>query len=256
MPCRIADVPLGRTGPVKFFPGQLALLANREARFNLKALSKYFLFVGLLVFVHSALFLAIKRFVEGEVYGWIDALYWTIVTMSTLGYGDIHFTSDLGRAFSTLVLLSGVIFLLVVLPFTFIQFFYAPWLEAQSRLRAPRNVPEGTSGHVIFTQYDPVTVTLIERLRAHARSYYVLEPELGPALDLHDSGVSVILGPRDDVDTYRRVRAEQTRQYRGSQERLEALTNFPDGDRNARERERRAYEMRQAEYYPRGIGET
>jgi hypothetical protein len=36
------------------------------------------------------------------------------------------------------VLMSGIVFLLVMLPFTFIQFFYAPWLEAQSRARTPR----------------------------------------------------------------------------------------------------------------------
>lgn len=43
-----------------------------------------------------------------------------------LGFGDITFTSDLGRLFSIIVMLSGVVFLLIVFPFTFIQFFYAP----------------------------------------------------------------------------------------------------------------------------------
>jgi voltage-gated potassium channel len=61
--------------------------------------------------------------------------------MSTLGFGDITFTSDIGRVFSVVVLVSGIILLLIVLPFAFIRFFYAPWLEAQIRLRAPRRVP-------------------------------------------------------------------------------------------------------------------
>ena len=64
--------------------------------------------------------------------------------MTTLGFGDITFTSDIGRIFSIVVLLSGVVFLLVMLPFLFIRLFYAPWLEARVRLRAPREVPEGT----------------------------------------------------------------------------------------------------------------
>jgi voltage-gated potassium channel len=64
--------------------------------------------------------------------------------MSTLGFGDITFETDLGRLFSMFVLISGVLFLLVVLPFTFIQFFYAPWLESQSRMRAPRELPDDT----------------------------------------------------------------------------------------------------------------
>ncbi|MEN6331331.1 MAG: ion channel [Smithella sp.] len=32
----------------------------------------------------------------------------TIVVMSTLGFGDIRFASDIGRAFSIMVLLSGI----------------------------------------------------------------------------------------------------------------------------------------------------
>ncbi len=46
--------------------------------------------------------------------------------MSTLGFGDITFHSDLGRLFSIVVLFSGIVFLLVMLPFTFIQFFTPP----------------------------------------------------------------------------------------------------------------------------------
>jgi Trk K+ transport system NAD-binding subunit len=125
--------------------------------------------------------------------------------MTTLGFGDITFQTDLGRIFSILVLLSGVMFLLVVLPFSFIQLFYAPWLEAQSRRRAPRQVPEGTRGHVIISHYDPVAISLIERLRYHGRQYYVIEPEVSRALALFDEGVPVVVGERDTLDTYLRL---------------------------------------------------
>jgi voltage-gated potassium channel len=84
------------------------------------------------------------------------------------------------------VLLSGVLFLLVVLPFTFIQFFYAPWLEAQSQSRGRRGSCRRDAGHVILTHYDPVSTSLIERLPRTGRPYVVLEPELRRALELHD----------------------------------------------------------------------
>ena len=54
---------------------------------------------------------------EGEQHSWITGFYWTLVVMTTLGFGDITFTSDVGRLFSILVLLSGVVLLLVMLPF-------------------------------------------------------------------------------------------------------------------------------------------
>ena len=69
---------------------------------------------------------------------------------------DITFQSDIGRLFSLLVLVSGVIFLLVILPFTFIEFFYAPWMKAQEKNKAPTKVPSSAERHVIFTHYGPV----------------------------------------------------------------------------------------------------
>jgi lipoprotein signal peptidase len=62
---------------------------------------------------------------EGQDYSWFTGVYWTLTVMSTLGFGDITFESDLGRAFSTVVLLSGLVLLLGILPFLFIRLVYA-----------------------------------------------------------------------------------------------------------------------------------
>ena len=72
---------------------------------------------------------------EGHHYSALTSVYWTLETMTTLGYGDIVFASDLGRAFSIVVLVTGVVLLFVFLPFTLIQFVYAPWLEARNAAR-------------------------------------------------------------------------------------------------------------------------
>ncbi|MEX2570021.1 MAG: NAD-binding protein [Gemmatimonadota bacterium] len=192
---------------MKFLSSQLAFFfQSGTARRNLRVLRHYFTFLLLLIVAYSVLFQVIMSG-EGQAHSWITGLYWTLVTMTTLGYGDILFVSDLGRAFSAVVLLSGVLFLLVVLPFTFIQFFYAPWLEAQSHARAPRKLPTGTHGHVIISHLDPVAMSLIERLRYNGYSYVVLEPDLTRALTLHDEGIKVLVGERDDMETYRRARA-------------------------------------------------
>ena len=104
---------------------------------------RFSLFV--LVTVYAVLFHLIMGSVEGQQHSWITGFYWTLVVMTTLGFGDITFTSDIGRLFSIVVLLSGVVFLLVMLPFLFIRLFYAPWLESRVRLRAPREVAAGNA---------------------------------------------------------------------------------------------------------------
>ena len=117
---------------------------EREARQNLGVLLKYLLVLFGVVALYTIVFHLIMD-VEGQDHSWVTGLYWTLVVMSTLGFGDITFHSDAGRAFSILVLMSGLIFLLVVLPFAFIQFFVAPWLEERSAMRTPRAVPNPTS---------------------------------------------------------------------------------------------------------------
>lgn len=45
---------------------------------------------------------------------------------------------------------------------TVIQFFYLPWLDAQNKAQAPRELPEGMKGHGIVTNYDLVSIKLVE----------------------------------------------------------------------------------------------
>ena len=194
---------------MKYLPVQVAaFLQSQHARKNVRALLKLIALLLALVVLFSIVFHVLKA-AEGEEYSWLTGFYWTLTVMSTLGFGDITFQSDAGRAFSIVVMLSGVVFLLVLLPFTFIQFFYAPWMETQRQLRAPRELPPETRDHVILTSYDAVTVSLIERLELFRREYVVLQGELNRALELHDLGVRVVFGDIDNEETYRRVRVDQ-----------------------------------------------
>jgi voltage-gated potassium channel len=193
---------------MKYLASQLGyLFAAGETRANLAALLKYFAFLLLLVTVFAVIFHLIMLSVEGQQHSWITGFYWTLVVMTTLGFGDITFTSDIGRLFSVLVLISGVVFLLVMLPFLFIRLFYAPWLESRVQLRAPREVPPGTRGHVIIIEHDAVAVALIERLRAAAIPYFIVEPNPAKAAQLMRADIWVIAGENDARDTYERMRA-------------------------------------------------
>ena len=197
---------------MKFLASQLAYLTtDREIRTNLRTLLKYLLFVAFLVTLYAVLFHVIKARVEGEEHSWITGFYWTLVVMTTLGFGDIIFTSDIGRLFSMVVLMSGVVLLLVMLPFLFIRLFYAPWLEARVRLRAPRHVPAGTRDHVVLTEYDAIAVVLTERLRGENIPYFVIEPDPPTAARLIGEGVSVVAGENDSRETYARVAAADAR---------------------------------------------
>jgi Trk K+ transport system NAD-binding subunit len=193
---------------MKFLPAIFVhKLHDRAARRNLKALSKFLLALAALVAVFSVLFHILMAW-EGQSYSWLTGVYWTLTVMSTLGFGDITFHSDLGRAFSIVVLLSGTLFMLILLPFTFIQFFYAPWMESQAAALAPRKLRDGVTGHVVLMNYGPVDVALIRQLKLRHYAYVVLTADIAEAVRLHDLDVEVMLGERDDPRTYQHVRLE------------------------------------------------
>ncbi|HEX2225627.1 MAG TPA: potassium channel family protein, partial [Candidatus Binatia bacterium] len=197
---------------MKFLSSQISyFLSEKDARQNIRALLKYLLFLLAVIAVYSVIFHLIMLYVEGRYHSWITGIYWTLTVMTTLGFGDITFTSDLGRAFSILVLLSGILLLLILLPFMFIRLFYAPWLEAQVRLKAPRELPEDSAGHVIICTYDPITPGLIDRLRLHGIPYCVIEPDYNVAARMHGEGISVVAGEIDSRATYQKLRASRAR---------------------------------------------
>ena len=90
---------------MKYLSSQFGyLFAEGETRANLTALFKYFAFLFVMIVVYAVLFHLIMDRVEGQQHSWITGLYWTLVVMTTLGFGDITFTSDIGRLFSMIVL--------------------------------------------------------------------------------------------------------------------------------------------------------
>ncbi len=101
-----------------------------------------------------------------------------------------------------------MIFFLILLPFTFIEFFYEPWVNAQAALRAPRQLPPETRGHILLTHYDAVTSAVIRRLEQYHYTYALMVAEMEEALRLHDLGLSVVVGDLDDPETWAKVRLE------------------------------------------------
>jgi len=196
-------------GTMKSFAAVIAaFLGNRSSRSNLRTLFRLLSVLFVLILVYSVAFHGLMER-EGQHFSWITGLYWTLTVMTTLGFGDITFHGDAGRLFSILVLVTGVMFLLVILPFTFIEFFYEPWMKAQAAARTPRELPKETRNHVIFTCYDPITAALIPLLQRYGHPYVILTPNVTEALELYEQGIHVGLGDLDDPETYRKMRLDQ-----------------------------------------------
>ena len=192
----------------KTFAAQFAsIIRTRRGRRNLAILGKFFAILTVLVTAYTVVFHELMAW-EGKQYSWITGFYWTLTVMSTLGFGDITFSTDTGRLFSILVLATGTIFLLVLLPFTFIEFFYEPWMNAQAASRAPRELPDGTRDHVLLIHHDAITSALIRRLDQFDCHYALIVSDVEEALRMHDLGLNVMVGDLDDPETWSKARIQ------------------------------------------------
>ncbi|MCA9737045.1 MAG: NAD-binding protein [Gemmatimonadetes bacterium] len=199
---------------MKTVASHMATLLGRGTgwRRRLAPFIRYLTLLTAVVLVYGWAFHVIMAW-EGQDHTWFTGIYWALTVMSTLGFGDITFHSDLGRVFSTVVLLSGVVLLLIILPFLFIQHVYAPWAEqrAHSRTDALKRVADDVEGHVLICAADPIAPGLIKRLELAGVATYVIEPDPDLAMSLHAAGTRVVNGEIDSADTYRAAGAAKAR---------------------------------------------
>ena len=196
---------------MKTLASELAYLFRGRMRRNLRVLGLYVLFLVVLVIVYAVLFKHLMWRLEGREYSYVTGLYWTITAMTTLGYGDITFHTEAGHVFSMAVTVSGVLFMLVILPFTAISLFIGPWMENRLRYRPKLSLPETTSGHVIICGWDPVARAVARNLEAAGVSYCTVESDYQQVVRLDEEGVQVVYGIPTDAEVLERVRVGQAR---------------------------------------------
>ncbi|MGC0274284.1 NAD-binding protein [Pseudactinotalea sp. Z1739] len=185
--------------------------ARAIARRRRRKFAAALLLTGLALVGGSSVLFQVLMATEGQSHSWTTAIYWTLTTMSTLGYGDVTFTSDLGRIFSMVVLLSGAVFILALLPYFVIQHVLTPWLDRRDAARAPRRAPPQIRNHLILVGADTVVETLVARAKRSRVPCVLVVDHPKQAGLLHDRGYIVVLGPLDSVDTYRKAGVERAK---------------------------------------------
>jgi voltage-gated potassium channel Kch len=65
-------------------------------------------FISAFTALVSLLFLGTVTYHYLEGWSWIESLYFVVVTLTTVGYGDLHPTTDVSRLVTILFILIGV----------------------------------------------------------------------------------------------------------------------------------------------------
>lgn len=141
----------------------------------------------LLILLYSALFVALMASFEDKNYNFIDGFYWVISTITTVGYGDIHFTTQPGKVFSIVVMISGVLYFFGF----FVPYVVIPWAEQRFRLVFPRKI-SGIQNHIMVCGYNLYTEELCKMLEEFQIPYVVLEKDAERLKEGIDRGLKVV----------------------------------------------------------------
>jgi len=124
--------------------------------------TRLFLTILIIFFISSGLFFHVESDLNPNVKNFGDAFYFTVVALTTVGFGDIIPLSDAGKWVTVLMILSGII----LIPWQ-ISLIVKEWVRmaTKKKITCPgcglRYHDEDAShckscGHVIFQEYDGV----------------------------------------------------------------------------------------------------
>ena len=180
-----------------------SVFKQRSKKKNVARFLRFGLVLVLFVFCYMQIYTKLMSEELGGVeIGWVEAFYWVLTTMSTLGYGDITFSGDIGRLFSMIVMFTGVFYLFIVLPFVFMEFLYKPFMEYQTGARVARRFEPVKQKHVILTHYDSISHVLMDKLTHFGYPFVLIVSNIKEALRLHDMGFPIMVGNLDENETF------------------------------------------------------
>ena len=132
-------------------------------------------------------------FIQIEGMSWIDALYMSVITLSTVGFGEVVPLGPAGRLFTTGLIVTGVgttLYLVTTLATLLIEGTLHDSLQRRSMQRGI----ERLSGHLIVCGYGRFGRALIEELGVEARPVVIVELDPAREAELRRIGCAYVLG--------------------------------------------------------------
>ena len=109
-----------------------------------------------------------------EHYSLLEALYMTVITLSTVGYGEVHHLTDAGRIFTILL----IVFDLVIFAYTIAlisSYFLEGEFSEEYKLYNMKNSIAALTGHIIICGYGRNGREAARTLRESGRDFVVIE---------------------------------------------------------------------------------
>ena len=126
-----------------------------------------------------------------SINSWITALYFTVVTISTVGYGDITPVTELGRIFVIILIISGLSIFLSAVTTLSSDFLSARVEKMYSGLNSVNK--KKMRNHIVLVGYDSANEIISHKLKAQRRNFIIITADKPTAEMLRRKGYPAFL---------------------------------------------------------------
>ena len=138
----------------------------------------------------------------------IDALYFTIITITTVGYGDIRPTTPASKLFTIAMIFIGIGAFTILLE-AFAEFIAVRSVE--EALRGPKVDVEKLSDHYIVCGYGDIGRIVVEELLSSGEKFVVVDKNPDKVRELLDRGIPAIVGDATEEEVLKQAGIDRAR---------------------------------------------
>jgi len=133
-------------------------------------------------------------------YSWIDALYMTVITITTVGFGEVHPLDDESKIFTIFLILASVIIVGYALKVITEYIISKNDVEELKQKKMQKKI-DALSNHIIICGYGRNGKQAAKKLLAHKRSFVVIEKDKEISQKYQSELVPFITGNANEDET-------------------------------------------------------
>ena len=140
--------------------------------------------------------------INPNIDNFFDAVYWSLVTMTTVGYGDIAPVTDIGRGISLFIIITGVIMLSFSTSIVVSAFSEKLWEMKEDRII--NNVDTFDSFFLVIG-YSKISEIVTQTLKQHNHKFLIIDNDLNVVKHVTTKKYDVIHADGTMLETYTKL---------------------------------------------------
>jgi voltage-gated potassium channel len=163
------------------------VLAGRTAPRPLRGFLPALVVLGVVIVYGTVGYVIVEHF------SWLDALFMTVITITTVGYEEVHPLDDPGKVFTISLIVFGVIGFLYTFGVLVEQLSSGRWREYRRYRRMDQDL-HNLRDHVIVCGYGRTGTQVVKEVVAAGRQYVVIEMNPAPLADVRRDQRLCVIG--------------------------------------------------------------